>query len=384
PLAGVPGLSGVLAMSDSTGMFQHAIGVVPDRRHGYCLDDNVRALMLMNVAQGLSRSERTRWSGTYASFIQHAWNPEARRFRNFMRFERTWCEEVGSADSNGRALWALGHTVENAPDPDIRRWAQVWFDEVWPALDELDWPRARAFVMLGAAAMLRAQPGHEGARVLLAHGGAWLHDLLDQGRRPGWTWFEPRLGYDNARLSQALIEGGLVLDRPDWTCAGLESLAWLAGRQTAAAGHFRPVGSESFAARPSFVAPGGSPAGLLPDAVLPFDQQPLEAQAAVEAARGAWEASGEQCWLDHALSAHRWFFGGNDRGVVLADMATGRSRDGVTPRGVNENCGAESILAFQLAHYSMLALWGAARAAPRSGDFVEPGPRSVGQPLANP
>lgn len=37
PITATPGLADVFAMSDHTGMFQHAIGVVADRRHGYCL-----------------------------------------------------------------------------------------------------------------------------------------------------------------------------------------------------------------------------------------------------------------------------------------------------------------------------------------------------------
>ncbi len=95
PVTATPGLSGVFAMSDGTGMLQHSIGVVPDRRHGYCLDDNARALMLMNLAAGLPEAERTRWSLTYASFVQHAWNGDLGVFRNFMRFDRSWCEEQG-------------------------------------------------------------------------------------------------------------------------------------------------------------------------------------------------------------------------------------------------------------------------------------------------
>ena len=370
PLTVAPGLCGVFAMCDGTGMLQHGIGPVPDRRHGYCLDDNARALMLMNLAQGVSRGERMNWALTYASFVQHAWNPELRRFRNFMAFDRSWCEDVGSDDSNGRALWALGHTAELSPEPDMRRWAATWFDRVAPIFAEVDWPRTQAFAMLGAAAMLRSQPGHAGARELLERGGALLHALLDGGRRPDWAWFEAMLGYDNPRLSQALIEAGGLLGRADWTRAGLDTLAWISDTQTAAGGHFRPIGSETFGHA---------------HAAMPFDQQPLEAQAAIEAAHSAWAASRDPRWADHALAAYRWFFGANDRGAVLADLATGRSRDGVTPRGANENCGAESILAFQLGHYSMLALWGAARpAADKDGESIEPGPRSVGQPLANP
>ena len=43
----------------------------------------------------------------FAAFIQHAWNPDTRRFRNFMSYDRRWLEEQGSEDSHGRTLWAL-------------------------------------------------------------------------------------------------------------------------------------------------------------------------------------------------------------------------------------------------------------------------------------
>ena len=352
----MPGLCGVLAMSDGTGMFQHGIGVVPDRRHGYCVDDNARALMLMNVAEGLSRGERLRWSMTYASFIQHAWNPERQRFRNFMAFDRSWCEEVGSEDSNGRALWALGHTAARAPDAGLREWAAGWFDTVVPIFAEMDFPRTLAFAMLGAAEMLRAQPDHAAAHALLDRGGTVLHAVLARSRRPDWAWFEAMLGYDNPRLCQALIEGGAALGRSAWIADGLETLEWIAARQTAAQGHFRPIGSETF----------GPAHARQPFDNLPFDQQPLEAQAAIEAAAAAWGVSSDRRWVDHAHAAYRWFFGGNDRGEVLADFTTGRSRDGITPGGANHNCGAESILAFQLGHYA----W---RALAQTGDGSEEG-----------
>src|SRR5690606_30685480 len=210
PITATPGLSGVFAMSDQTGMLQHAIGVVPDRRHGYCLDDNVRALMLMNVASGLSDQERASWSLTYASFVQHAWNEEKLAFRNFMNFDRTWCEDCGSEDSNGRAIWALGHTFEKAPDADMRAWAKRWYDTALPHCATLNSPRTIAFTMLGAAAVLRALPAHNASCETLEKGGEILCRLLDEARRPDWAWFEAVLGYDNPRLSQALIEAGMV------------------------------------------------------------------------------------------------------------------------------------------------------------------------------
>ncbi len=341
PLTATPGLTAVMAMSDGTGILQHAIGAVPDRRHGYCLDDNARALMLTNVAAGLTPSERAELSLTYASFVQHAWNQDLGGFRNFMSYARDWLEEQGSEDSNGRAVWALGHTVENAPDAELRAWAWRWYQEVLPHCAALASPRTIAFTMLGAAAVLRVQPGHKGSHAVLTAGSDMLFRLLGGARRPDWAWFEAVLGYDNPRLSQALIEGGMVLARSDYVDAGLETLEWIAEQQTASNGQFRPIGCGSF----------GKPHNH-----FPFDQQPLEAQAAIEAARTAFAATGDPRWFERAKAAWQWFFGANDRGAVLADLATGRCRDGLTPRGANENCGAESILAFQLAHYSMLAL----------------------------
>lgn len=341
PLLATPGFSGVVAMSDSTGMFQHSILTVPDRRHGYCIDDNVRALMLMGVADGVPLAERQRWATVYASFIQHGWNPDQSVFRNFMSFNRTWCEDVGSDDSNGRTLWALGHAMGHAPDEGLRFWASQWFDIALEPVANMQSPRTVAFVMLGCVEALRVNPRHAAARAALIRGAELLDRLLAASRRPDWAWFEAVLGYDNPRLSQALIEAGAFVGRDDWLQSGLSSLRFIARQQVSAQGHFRPVGSETF--------------GQVYES-LPFDQQPVEAWAAIDAAAAAFAATGDLGWLRHAETAYRWFLGGNDRGEVLADLATGRCRDGVTPQGVNLNCGAESILAFQLAHYAMCRL----------------------------
>jgi glycosyltransferase involved in cell wall biosynthesis len=369
PLSVIPNPMGVLAMSDSTGMLQHSIGTIPDRRHGYCLDDNVRALMWVNVAEGIATGERIARAATYASFIQHAWNPQRAAFRNFMNFDRTWCEEVGSEDSNGRTLWALGQTLETSRDPDLRAWARMWYDTALPHLRDLQSPRTVAFLMLGAAARLRREPRHEPSRAVLARGAQCLAALLAGSRFEGWTWFESRLGYDNPRLSQALLEAGELLGNAEWTAAGLESGRWMADLQTTVEGLFRPVGSNGLGREYT---------------LLPFDQQPLEAQAAIDCARVAYRLTRDPFWIEHAEAAWRWFFGANDRGAVLADLATGRCRDGVTPAGRNENCGAESILALHLSRHSMLALHAEKAAAP--GAAPTTGEASVRQrrPQADP
>lgn len=334
-----PSPHGFLAMCDDTGILQHSIGAIPDRAHGYCLDDNARALMLVANIASIDEAQRQLLATRFASFIQAAWNEDAKGFRNFMRFDRQWAEELGSEDSNGRAIWAIGHAAAHFPDVGLRQWAAHWFTRSLPHMLKLGSPRAVAFTMLGAAAYLKVDPEHGMSQQCLREGADLLKRLFDAGRRPAWAWFEAVLGYDNPRLCQALLEASAILDDDDARSVGLDTLRWISAQQTSARGHFRPIGSDSF--ETEFER-------------MPFDQQPLEAQAAIEAALLAHALTGECVWRDHARRAWLWFFGANDRGAILADPATGRCRDGVTPRGANENCGAESILAYQFSYLSML------------------------------
>ena len=332
-------------MSDSTGMYQHAIYSVPDRRHGYCIDDNARALIL-TASMELEPALRDKWMTIYASFVQYAWNPGARRFRNFMRFDRSWCEDEGSEDSNGRTLWALGVTARDAVERKHRDWAVMMFDMTASMAFELGSLRAQAFAMLGAAAMLEARPWHELARQILERFPDGHLELLAEARRPDWTWFEIVLAYDNARVPHALIAAGRALKRDDYVRQGLETLRWIVDKQTSPEGRFRAVGSESFH------RPYAEP--------LQFDQQPLEAHATVEACAEAYAASGDQRWMDEAERAYGWFLGANDLDLPLATAADGGCFDGLMPTGINRNQGAESILALQLAS---CAISGLAKAA---------------------
>ena len=274
----------------------------------------------------------------FASFLQHGWNPDAGVFRNFMSYDRRWLEDEGSEDSNGRTLWALGHASSHARSVAMRDWAAEWFDRTSAMADHFKSPRAIAFAVLGADERLERNPDDINARQIVERGGPFLGALWKSARRQGWEWFEAGVAYDNARLAEALFRAGRRLPSLPLEEAGLAALDWLADFQSATAGHFRPVGSESF-------AHDGE--------ALPFDQQPLEAWATVAACATAFASSGANIWRERAETAFAWFLGQNDRGIALGDPVSGRCFDGLTPRGVNRNSGAESILAYHLAHRTM-------------------------------
>ncbi|CAN5214484.1 glycosyltransferase family 4 protein [soil metagenome] len=346
-------LGPVERMTDATGMLQHSIFTVPDRNHGYCIDDNARALMLMSLGDDLPRMTRERLSRTYAAFIQHAWNEHDGCYRNFMSFDRRWLESCGSEDSNGRTLWALGVTAASHCDPLLRRWATQQFDRTIGPVSEMASPRTLAFAMLGAAAMVEAQPGHGQALALLKTHARRLCLMIADAGRPDWSWYEAHLAYDNTRLPEALIRAGRILGQPAFIDAGLETLTWIADLHRTEAGHFRPVGTESFGA--AYTPPQA------------FDQQPVEAWAMMDACEVAWQATHDPLWLDHAEAAWRWFVGDNDLGLAMVSPETGECFDGLSPVGVNLNSGAESILAWQFAARGRARLTQAAGLTKKTG-----------------
>src|SRR5580700_3080665 len=103
------------ALTDDTGMLQHAIFTIPNRAEGYTTDDNARALIFAVQLEQFDRAQSGNDGLTnpgspsrYLAFLEHAFNAKKSRFRNFLGYDRRWKEEQGSEDSHGRALWALG------------------------------------------------------------------------------------------------------------------------------------------------------------------------------------------------------------------------------------------------------------------------------------
>jgi len=334
----------LLRMSDSTGIFQHARYDLPRFVDGYCVDDNVRALLLtvMLESAGYESEELQRAASAYAAFVEYAFVPEARMFRNFMSFDRRWLEDCGSEDCQGRALWALGTCVGRSKRPGLRTWAAQLFDEALRAIVQASSPRAWAFALLGIHEYFRCLDGDLFVDQVRRELTDRLITLYEKHATADWSWFEPILAYANAKLPHALILSGRWGENRRAFEIGLESLQWLARLQTAEAGHFRPIGSDGFYRRNEQRAD--------------FDQQPIEAHAMISACIEAYAATNDHCWFEEARKAFEWFTGRNDLGIALFDARTGGCRDALHTDRVNENQGAESTVAFLLSLVEMTLL----------------------------
>jgi glycosyltransferase involved in cell wall biosynthesis len=327
-------LDHVSRMTDSTGIFQHAIFSIPNFSEGYCTDDNARAFILAVLLGELGEEpERVRTlATTFAAFLHHAFDHKTKRFRNFLSFNRHWLDAQGSEDCQGRAVWALGVGVGRSPFRSFQTMSGQLFGQALPALTGFTSPRAWAFGLIGIHEYLRRLSGdsmvNQTRDVLTAR----LMELFDKSARPGWRWFEDELSYDNAKLAHALILSGQDTGDDAVFERGLEALRWLTELQMSEKGHFRPIGSNGFYRR----------TGPRAD----FDQQPVEAQTTVAACLDAYRATSDHWWYEQAQHAFDWFIGWNDLGLELYSPETGACCDGLHVDRINRNQGAESTLAF--------------------------------------
>jgi glycosyltransferase involved in cell wall biosynthesis len=353
-------LNHVNALTDATGMLQHAIFTIPNRSEGYTTDDNARALILAVLLDLLGKEQLGKnppgkdlqgqdqrrmnhfgvtewgnpdWAARYLAFLEHAFNAKTNRFRNFLGYDHRWMEDRGSEDSHGRALWALGTVLAQSSSHGLRGAAGRLFEFSLPVVVEFYSPRACAYALLGIQEYLHSYSGDRDAqRVRLALARRVL-DMYESIRRPDWHWFEDVVAYGNARLPQAMLLVGAACSDDRMISAGLDSLHWLMETQRCETnGHFVPVGSQGFYRQGKQKAR--------------FDQQPIEAAGAVSACLQAYRVTGDSRWRSEAWSAFNWFLGENDLQVPLYDSVTGGCRDGLHPDRPNENQGAESTLSF--------------------------------------
>lgn len=308
-------------MTDRFGIWEHAEYANPRVEHGFCTEDNARALVVVarqaTVDGGLSDL-----AAAYLGSVLEA-RTGAGQFRNRRDANGIWSDEVGSPDSQGRTWWGLGTAARLGPLDWMRQAGARAFEDC----DVFESPdlRANAYAALGAADVVTSGVDCAPAREMLER----TTGLIADAASSTVPWPETRLTYDNARLPEALMAGGHLLSDDRRLHKGLRLLEWLVKEEWSGSHFsFTPVGG---------LEPGGSRPG--------FDQQPLEAWAMADACHRAWSITGDSKWQMRAFDAVAWLLGRNDSGIVLYDESNGATNDGLMLEAANANCGAESTIA---------------------------------------
>jgi len=332
-----PSLDHMNKLTDSTGLFQHAKFTIPNRKDGYCTDDNARAVIAMTkYYTQYPESEALQLFDVYLSFVLHAQNSDG-SIRNFMNFDRTWLMNEPANDAFGRVLWAFGTVMAKPPYSACLSLIKDCFDRSVEHVGRQH-PRGMAYSILGMSDYLKQFPGASDIKRQLTMAADELVAQYRENNYPDWQWFEDTLTYDNAVLSQALFVAGLTLGDKRYLEIAEKTCEFLLSN-TFNGDHFSFIGCKGWYERG--------------DKKATFDQQPIEAASTVMMLRTAYDATKNSRYLKLQRRAFDWFLGENDLHIPLYDFKTKGCYDGLMPGGVNLNQGAESMLSFLL---SLLAI----------------------------
>ncbi|MDP3685381.1 MAG: hypothetical protein Q8R32_00950 [bacterium] len=374
-----PDLRHLRRLTDEFGMLQHTLRERPLPEFGYSLDDVARALIVVVETARLFPDEtadkRRRLEGSastnyqlpttnlsaladiYLRFIAYCQLPDG-RFHNVVAVDRTFQDGAGSQDAYGRAVWALGVTAAPArsgfaagdaggrsADAQVRERAAELLRAALPRIENLSHLRSQAFALLGMLAVLTT----EDLFSVRAHAERLLSHLLEafaNTATESWGWFEATLWYSNGALPYVVLAAARhpVIKQHSPALAekaraiGLQSLDFLL-RELIQEGIPCPVGNQGW-------YPRGGTKPL-------YDQQGVDAAAMVVACAEAFRLTAEPRYREAAETWWGWFFGNNIQGRALYRPEDGAVYDGIHPEGVNENRGAESIVAFLIAHLAL-------------------------------
>ena len=326
------------SLTDDTGIIQHAKFATPKRKEGYTTDDNARALMAcIKYHQIYDGSEVEKLIGVYLSFLLHMQRPDG-KMHNFLSYHRRFKDKVGSEDCMGRALWACGRTMNSNLHTEKKLISKEIFDKVFPWVPDFKSPRSKAFAILGLCHYYKAYPQDQNVILNMK---ALADQLLNNYKLESssdWRWFEPYLTYVNGRLPQALFEAYENTHNERYLQTAKAALDFLLKVQMTD-DVFVPIGNKGWYKRGEKRATD--------------DQQSVEASCMVEATTAAFRATGDEKYRRTAHTIFNWFLGRNLQHVTVYNPKTGGCHDGITPKGLNLNQGAEATVSYLLARLEL-------------------------------
>jgi len=332
-------LTHINRLTDDTGIIQHAKYGIPNLKEGYCLDDNARALLMVLMTYRQMKDTRAlELSPVYLSYIHYMQNPDG-TFRNFLSFSRNYLDEVGSEDSFGRTIWALGYLLGNAPNDSYYQTGRLIFFNAAPNFEKLKSIRSISNTMIGICYYLKNNSSDDSMTERLRNMARNLIKHYEENKSPDWNWFESLLAYDNGILPLALLHSAEILNDDKIKEIALGAMNFLT-KHTLKENYLSIIGNEKW-----YKKEGERSI---------FAQQPIDAMAMVLMYHQAFHVTKDKDYLNKLYTSFLWFLGENDLRMSLYDFETKGCCDGFESYGVNRNQGAESSLAYLISHLTVL------------------------------
>jgi glycosyltransferase involved in cell wall biosynthesis len=326
-------------LTDDTGIVQHAKYGIPNLKEGYCLDDNARALLMTAMAQYKNKTDDTvNLMPIYLSYIHYMQNDDG-SFRNFLSFNRNYLDEIGSEDSFGRTIWALGFLIYSFPKESYHELGLDIFKKSVPFFKQLKHLRGVANTILGMSYYIKRFPEDKIMKELIFEMTYKLVNIYNIEKSDDWKWFENILTYDNAIIPLAIFHAAELFNDDLILKVAVESSEFLESI-TMKSGHLKPIGSKGWFRKGEVRAD--------------FAQQSVDVMGMVLLFFKAYEVTKNKKYLNKMFTSYMWYMGKNDMELPVYDFETGGCNDGLEEYGLNKNQGAESTLSYLISHLTLL------------------------------
>ncbi len=319
-------------MTDEFGIIQFSKNAVPDKTSGYTLDDNARALIVAVLHDNLFKTgSSSQLAEIYLNFLKNA-QEEDGHFKN-NHFNANEFLDSYSEDSFGRAMWALGYTIEKSRNSGIIEIAKNIFSKSFNKTGHFRSPRANAYALIGLCHYYKTCPDEKVLKKIIETAD-YLAELYERESANSWQWFEQYLTYSNAKLPESMFFAYEATKNEKYLEIGKKTLDFLSNL-VFVEGQLSPIGQSGWYKR------NGERAF--------FDQQPLDACSMTMAYLTAYNITHEKEYYGSAVLAFNWFLGKNHLKQMIYNEITGGCHDGLGKYSINLNQGAESTISYLMA-----------------------------------
>ena len=320
-------------------MIQFSIINQPDNNSGYTLDDNARALVAICQHYELKKDKNDlEYIYKYFNFIKYCLQPEC-YFLNYVDVNKKFTKQNSEnlADSNGRAIWALGFLIsigDNLPI-DLVENAKETMRMALVNVCKIYSPRAMSFIIKGIY-YSNLNNSSENNILLLKHLSDKLVQMYKHENDENWHWYESYLTYGNSILPEAML------------CAFLAT-----GDQI-----YKEIAKTSFDFLLSKIFKNNlikvvSNKGWLHNNKPLNEQvggeQPIDISYSIIALSKFYDVFQQENYSQKMEIAFSWFLGKNHLHQIIYNSCTGGCYDGLEDTYVNLNQGAESTVSYLMA-----------------------------------
>ncbi|MFY7909980.1 MAG: glycosyltransferase [Emticicia sp.] len=338
-------LDHVKKLTTHFGMIQFSIINQPDISSGYTLDDNARALVAMCQHYELTHdAEDLKYIEIYLNFIRYCLQEDG-SFLNYVDEDGVFTQqnyETNLADSNGRAIWALGYLIsmsESLPQEMVFEVGKT-IDSTLANLLEIHSTRAMAFIIKGLYYRNSVQHSVQDM-LLITRLSNRLVQMYKHEAEPEWSWFESYLTYGNSILPEAMLCAWLATGEPIY--------------QQIAKTAFDFLLSKIFTEKSIKVISnqGWLHKGEEENRVKIGGEQPIDITYTILALNKFYAVFKDESYKNKSKIAFDWFLGNNHLHQIIYNPCTGGCYDGLEESYINLNQGAESTVSYLMARLTL-------------------------------